>query len=187
MKALRPEEKWARKIVSRTLSLPVEQHDDNSSKRIHDLWIRYPHAPPAAPEVTAAADRDSIKLQKLVTPRAPLIVDAPATGSYISTLLSREETGGPTRSARFVPELERAGQRRLDVEPEDVVGRWEARAREFGIAHVSQIGIAPRAPSTSSSTSSLGVPRGSSGTRVIPSRHGSAGSFGMSDRTSWSS
>ena len=65
-KALKPEEEWARDVISLTLSLPVEQHDDNSSNRMHDLWIRHGDGPPAAVEVTAAADEESIKLWKLV-------------------------------------------------------------------------------------------------------------------------
>jgi hypothetical protein len=143
VKPLRPEEEWARGIIGRTLAVAVEQHDDNSENRMHDLWIRYTHAPPAAVEVTTAADRHSIKLQKLVTPRTPLIVDL--LNSNWLVYLDPAVDGGNWRIdalPRFVAELEGAGQRRLDVEPDDVVGTWETRARDLGIAHVSQIGIA---------------------------------------------
>jgi hypothetical protein len=61
MKPLRPEEEWARDIISQTLSVPVEQHDDNSRDGMHDLWIVYPDRPPAAVEVTAAADPEAIE------------------------------------------------------------------------------------------------------------------------------
>jgi transcriptional regulator with XRE-family HTH domain len=66
MKALRPEEEWARDIISQTLSVPVEQNDDNSQDGMHDLWILHPDRPAAAVEITAAADSESIQLSKLM-------------------------------------------------------------------------------------------------------------------------
>ncbi len=142
-KPLRPDEEWARGVISRTLSLAVDQHDDGSRDGMHDLWIRYTHAPSAAVEVTAAADEDSIKLQKLVTPRAPLIVDVLKSNWLV--YLDPAVDGGKWRInalPRFASELERAGQRRVDVEADDVDGPWETRAHELGIAHASQIGNA---------------------------------------------
>jgi hypothetical protein len=45
-----------------------------------------------------------------------------------------------------VTELEKAGEGRVDVEPEDLVGDWETRAHDLGIAHASRIG--PALPGT---------------------------------------
>jgi hypothetical protein len=52
MKALKSEEEWARTIISQTLSVPVEQHDDGSKDGMHDLWIKHLDRPDAAVEIT---------------------------------------------------------------------------------------------------------------------------------------
>jgi hypothetical protein len=62
MKPLRVEEEWARAIISRALSVPVEQNDDGSRNAMHDLRIMYANRPPAAVEVTLAADAEAIEL-----------------------------------------------------------------------------------------------------------------------------
>jgi hypothetical protein len=64
--ALRPEEEWARAVMQRSLGVPVEEHDDGSLPGMHDLNIMYADEPPAAAEVTSAADPDATALWKLV-------------------------------------------------------------------------------------------------------------------------
>ena len=71
VKGLRPEEEWARAVVTRALSVPVAQHDDNSQDGMHDLSIVYPNRPPGAMEVTLAADPESIELFGLMQGGAP--------------------------------------------------------------------------------------------------------------------
>jgi hypothetical protein len=142
MKALRPEEEWAREIISRTLSVPVEQHDDGSRDGMHDLWIARHDGPPAAVEVTAAADQESMKLWKLVNSGEPLIVPGLHGGWFVS--LEPISTRAKWRAKQipaFLGELEDAGEREVDVEEASlVVGGSAARARELGIASASQSG-----------------------------------------------
>jgi hypothetical protein len=49
-----------------TLAVPVEQHDDRSKPRMHDLTVLYPDRPYAAVEVTAAADAVTIEFWRQV-------------------------------------------------------------------------------------------------------------------------
>lgn len=140
VKALRPEEAWARGVISHTLSVSVEQHDDNSEDRMHDLWIRYGRKSPAAVEITAAADPESIKLWKLVNRGGRLVVEGLNGGWFVWLVPS--SVGAKRRFEElpsFLAELEGAGERQVDVELEGAtVGGWEARARDLGIAHASQ-------------------------------------------------
>lgn len=62
----RREEQWASDMIAATLGMTVRQHDDGSRPGMHDLDIVRPGRPPAAVEVTAAADRYSIQLWKLI-------------------------------------------------------------------------------------------------------------------------
>jgi hypothetical protein len=39
--ALRPEEEWARSLMTKELGVQVEAHDDNSRPGMHDLRIAY--------------------------------------------------------------------------------------------------------------------------------------------------
>lgn len=58
---LRPEEEWVRALMEELLGVPVVQHDDRSRPSMHDLSVQYPGRPPAAVEVTAAADAEMIE------------------------------------------------------------------------------------------------------------------------------
>jgi hypothetical protein len=66
MRELRQEEQWAQEVIGRVLSATAEQHDDGSLPGMHDLTILRPGRPPAAVEITAAADSASIELWQLV-------------------------------------------------------------------------------------------------------------------------
>jgi hypothetical protein len=104
MKALRPEEEWARDIISRTLSLPVEQHDDGSKDGMHDLWIVDGDTSEAAAEVIAAADSESIKLWKLANSGGRWLVEGLAGGWLVSLVpLSARANGESTNSRLFWP------------------------------------------------------------------------------------
>jgi len=70
MTELRVEEKVVAATIMTTLGLKVEQHDDGKQPGMHDLNIISVDGSPAAVEVTAAADPDSIQLWKLVNGRA---------------------------------------------------------------------------------------------------------------------
>jgi hypothetical protein len=54
-------------VISQTLAVPVEQHDDGSEPRMYDLRIVYPERPAGVVEVTAAADRETTEFWNLVT------------------------------------------------------------------------------------------------------------------------
>lgn len=69
MTELRAEEKVAAATITRTLGLQVKQYDDGTQPGMHDLNIITAEDSPAAVEVTAAADPDSLQLWKLVNGR----------------------------------------------------------------------------------------------------------------------
>jgi len=142
MKALRAEEEWARDIISQTLSLPVEQHDDGSSNGMHDLWILHGNAPLAAVEVTAAADPESMKLWRLVNSGDRWIVDGLVGGWAISLVPSSARAKWRVKQfPAFLSQLEEAGVRAVDVEEGQVgLGRWQSRARDLGIASAFRSG-----------------------------------------------
>ncbi len=85
MRALGPEEEWARQMIHHSLGVPVEQHDDGSRPRMHDLDILYTDRPPAAVEVTAAADPASIELWNLMNSGDRWQVDG-LVGGWLVTL-----------------------------------------------------------------------------------------------------
>jgi hypothetical protein len=140
MKALRPEEEWARDIISQTLSVPVEQHDDNSQDSMHDLWILHPDRAAAAVEVTAAADSQSIQLSKLIATKGRWQVPGIRGGWAVSVEPSR--TVAKLLFAELPAllfELEGAGETHVDVGPATGArGRWDARAHGLGITNLFQ-------------------------------------------------
>jgi GNAT superfamily N-acetyltransferase len=141
VKGLRPEEEWARAVVSQALSVPVEQHDDNSRDGMHDLWIVYPDGPLGAMEVTLAADSESIELYGLMDGGRRQIFAGLAGGWRVVLDPSARAKRLSTELQPFLAELEAAGQRSVDVEPGGVsVGIWQQRARDLRIANLFQGG-----------------------------------------------
>jgi hypothetical protein len=142
MKPLRPEEEWARDIIRHTLSVPVEQHDDNSRDGMHDLWIVHPDRPPAAVEVTAAADPEAIELSKLIATRGRWLVPGIRGGWAVWVDPSRALAMAKRLFAELpalLSELEEAGETNVDVDPQTGArGRWDARAHELGITNLMQ-------------------------------------------------
>jgi hypothetical protein len=140
MKALRPEEEWARDIISQTLSVPVEQNDDNSQDGMHDLWILHPDRPAAAVEVTAAADSESIELSKLINAKERWIVPGLRGGWAVSVDPSTARAKLLfAKLPAFLSELEGAGETDVDVDPATGAGgRWDARAHELGVTRLFQ-------------------------------------------------
>lgn len=142
MKALRPEEEWARDIIRHTLSVPVEQHDDNSRDGMHDLWIVYPDRPAAAVEVTAAADSESIQLSKLINTKGRWIVPGIRGGWAVWVDPARALAMAKRLFAELpalLSELEEAGVTHVDVDPAaGAGGRWDASAHELGITNLIQ-------------------------------------------------
>jgi len=142
MTELRGEEVVAATIAA-TLGLRVEQHDDGSRPGMHDLNIMTADGGPAAVEVTAAADPDSIQLWKLVNGR-----DERWTVLYLlgGWMLHLEPTARAKRLLKelpaFLEELEGRGvteiprQRRRQEVPESI----EGRARILGILSGNQFG-----------------------------------------------
>lgn len=145
MTELRGEEKMVAASIKATLGLTVEQHDDGTQPGMHDLNIITTGGSPAAVEVTAAADPDSIALWKLVNGRDERWTVPDLQGGW---LLNLEPT---TRAKRlfkelpaFLGELEGKGvteilrQWRRQEAPESI----EGRARALGIVSGNQSGTA---------------------------------------------
>jgi hypothetical protein len=140
MKALRPEEEWARDIIRQTLSVPVEQHDDNSQDGMHDLWILHLDRAAAAVEVTAAADPEAAQLSKLIATRGRWLVPGIRGGwaVWVDPSTTRAKLLF-TELPALLSELEEAGVSHMDVDPQTGArGRWDARAHELGITNLIQ-------------------------------------------------
>lgn len=129
--------------IAATLGLRVEQHDDGSRPGMHDLNIMTSGGGPAAVEVTAAADPDSIQLWKLVNGRDERWTVASLQGGW---MLHLEPTARAKRLLielpAFLQELEGKGiteipsQRRRHEVHESI----EGRARVLGIVSGNQSG-----------------------------------------------
>lgn len=121
MKALRPEEEWARQMMSHALGLPVVQHDDGSSEGMHDLEVLY-DGETAAVEVTSAADGESIALWNLMNGRNERwVVDELQGGWMVSLEPSARAKRLKTELPRLLRELEISGL--TELRP------WRASAR----------------------------------------------------------
>ena len=129
--------------IAATLGLKVEQHDDGRQPAMHDLNIMTADGSPAAVEVTAAADPDSIQLWKLVNGRDERWTVPDLQGGW---MLHLEPTARAKRLLKELPaflgELEGQGiteipsQRRRQEVPESI----EGRARALGIVSGNQSG-----------------------------------------------
>ncbi len=143
MTELRGEEKVVAATIAATLGLRVEQHDDGSRPGMHDLNIMTAEGGPAAVEVTAAADPDSIQLWKLVNGRDERWTVPNLQGGW---MLHLRPTARAMRLLSelpaFLEELEGKGvteipsQRRRQEMPESM----EGRARVLGIVSGNQSG-----------------------------------------------
>jgi hypothetical protein len=60
VRVLRPEEEWARQVISLALRRTVVQNDDGSADGMHDLSIVSPEGSLSAVEVTSAADGELV-------------------------------------------------------------------------------------------------------------------------------
>lgn len=107
---------------------------------MHDLWIRDEQKPPAAVEITAAADFESMKLWKLVNSGDRWIVDGLAGGWALWLVPSAARAKWRVKQfPAFLAELEAEGVRSVDVEPEHTsLGTWGRRAHDLGIANAFQ-------------------------------------------------
>jgi len=139
MKALKSEEEWARTIISQTLSVPVEQHDDGSEDGMHDLWIKHLDRPDAAVEITAAADPASIALAKLTTTGGRWVVPELRGGWAVSVAPAALAKCLFKELPAFLSELEAAGETHVDIKRDQAAGqRWGARAQNLGITDLMQ-------------------------------------------------
>lgn len=143
MTELRGEEKVVAATIATTLGLQVAQHDDGRQPGMHDLNIIAADGTPAAVEVTAAADADSIQLWKLVNGRDERWTVPDLQGGW---MLHLEPTARAKRLLKelpaFLAELEGQeiteipSRRRRQEVPESI----EGRARAFGIVSGNQSG-----------------------------------------------
>lgn len=140
MKALRPEEEWARQMMTHALGVPVVQHDDGSLERMHDLDVLY-DGETAAVEVTSAADGESIALWNLMNGRNERwVVDELQGGWMVSLEPSARAKRLRTELPRLLHQLEASGVTGLRPWPASPKSRLAEVARELGIASAGQSG-----------------------------------------------
>lgn len=138
MKALRPEEEWARQMMSHALGLPVVQHDDGSLEGMYDLDVLY-DGETAAVEVTSAADGESIALWNLMNGRNERwVVDELQGGWMVSLEPSARAKRIKTELPRFLRELELSGLTELRPWRASARGHFAEVARELGVASAGQ-------------------------------------------------
>lgn len=141
MTGLRAEEKVAAATIARTLGVQVKQHDDGTQPGMHDLNIVAAGDSPAAVEVTAAADSDSLQLWKLVNGRDERWTVSDIRGGWMVQLT-------PTaRAKRLLKELP-ALLKELESQPiadglnqrrrHEVADSIDSRTQALGIVSMSQ-------------------------------------------------
>ena len=140
MKALRPEEEWARRMMTHALGVPVLQHDDGSLVRMHDLDVVY-DGESAAVEVTSAADGESIALWNLMNGRNERwVVDELQGGWMVSLEPSARAKRLKAELPRLLGELEASDLTELRPRRASVRGHLAEMARELGVASAGQSG-----------------------------------------------
>lgn len=143
MTELRGEEKVVAATIAATLGLRVEQHDDGSRPGMHDLNVVTADGGPAAVEVTAAADPDSIQLWKLVNGQDERWTVPNLQGGW---MLHLEPTARARRLLKelpaFLEELEGKGITEIPSQRHrhEVTESIEGRARVLGIVTGIQSG-----------------------------------------------
>ena len=143
MTELRGDEKVVAATIAATLGLRVEQHDDGSRPGMHDLNIVTADGGPAAVEVTAAADPDSIQLWKLVNGQDERWTVPNLQGGW---MLHLEPTARARRLLKelpaFLEELEGKGITEIPSRRHrhEVTESIEGRARVLGIVTGIQSG-----------------------------------------------
>ncbi len=138
MQPLRWEEERARAMIERALGVPVKQHDDGSKRGMYDLDVLYPDRPPAAVEITAAMDAESVELWKLMNESGERWqVEGLAGGWEVSVLPSARKKQLYRGLPDLLLELERSGIRELRVEQRS--GQCiEEVARKLGVLDAVQ-------------------------------------------------
>ncbi|MBW3668206.1 MAG: hypothetical protein KY443_03240 [Actinobacteria bacterium] len=118
----------------------MDQHDDNHGASLYDLQIRYSDRPPAAVEVTAAADAASIELWKIVNGRDERWQAAGIAGGWAVSLLPTARGKVVMRELpKLLADLE--GARRTHLRGRrSGHGPLEARAGELGVVSAAQYG-----------------------------------------------
>jgi len=136
---IRGEERWAANCIHHALVAEVRENDDGSSPGMHDLEIVYENEPPAAVEVTAAADADSIELWNLVNGSGRWVEPDIAGGWLVALLPQARAQRLRAELPALLDELERERVSEVRVEPWST-GRIERVASELGITHLVQSG-----------------------------------------------
>jgi hypothetical protein len=140
MAALRPEEEWARQMLSSALDAPVVQHDDGSAPSMYDLRVDYLDRPPAAVEVTSAADGETIALWNLMNGNGRWIEDDLVGGWTVSLDVAARAKRVRSELPGLLASLERSGsqsfRRRTHGQADDVC----RQARSIGVVSAQQSG-----------------------------------------------
>lgn len=123
-----------------TLGAQVVQHDDGSQDGMYDLRVVRPGLPPAAVEVTAAADADSIELWRLVNGRDERWMDPALRGGWMLSLRPTARAKLLLREApAFLANLEERKVTEVSSTPMRLAPGPDAeRALELGIVHAHQ-------------------------------------------------
>jgi hypothetical protein len=112
---LRPEEEWARAVLSVALGAPVEQYDDGSARSMYDLEIRYPDRAAGAVEVTTATHGGDTAFWRVMIGDKGRWIEPSLKGGWRVNIT----TPGPFRTIReklpaMLKQLENAGVTEFD-------------------------------------------------------------------------
>jgi hypothetical protein len=139
MAALRPEEEWARQMLSNALDAEVVQHDDGSAPGMYDLRVEYQDRI-AAVEVTAAADGEMIALWNLMNGEGRWIEDELAGGWMVALHPSARAKRIRSELPSLLAVLEQSGTRSFRSRTLRQVDNVAAQARSIGVASATQSG-----------------------------------------------
>jgi hypothetical protein len=131
----RLDERWAARLMTAQLGVPVTVHDDGRQESMYDLTIQYSDRSPGAVEVTSVTDGPSIALWKLINPPRKRWCEPDLAGGWGVALAPAANAKLIKRQLpQILANLEAQGIRELRPQPR----RDPLHLRELGIRHLFQ-------------------------------------------------
>ena len=140
MGELRRDEEWARQMMQAELGSPVVQHDDGSQPAMHDLTIELGDGTPAAVEITAAVDGESVALWKLINDGDGRWQVSSLRGGWLVAVTPNARAKAILRQLpALLGTMEERGATVLDLRRRREAGTdLEETARGIGVTHARQ-------------------------------------------------